>query len=161
MNTTLSNQTAEETLGNAAAPSEAEPAKFTEQAIRAAYARTRTGADFPRLIQDLKKLGIVSYDHMLESGSNIFHGQDGQSVSLSNMGPSVPVNDRADVELLKKHISEHQRGLTSYPTLCGLAGQAGVDKWTCGLLAMTCTYFDRSGRKLHVELIPTGEYEKK
>jgi|HubBroStandDraft_1064217.scaffolds.fasta_scaffold48076_2 uncharacterized protein YbcV (DUF1398 family) len=161
MNTTLRNQTAEESLGNAASSSEAEPAKFTEQDIRAAYAKTRTGADFPRLIQDLKKLGMVSYDHLLESGSNVFHGQDGQSVPLSNMGPSVPVNDRANVELLKKHISEHQRGLTNYPTLCGLAGQGGVDKWTCDLLAMTCTYFDRSGRKLHVEFIPTGEYEKK
>jgi hypothetical protein len=52
------------------------------------------------------------------------------------------------------------RGLTNYPTLCGLAGQAGVDKWTCDLLAMTCNYFDRSGRELHVESIPTGGYEK-
>ena len=77
------------------------------------------------------------------------------------MGPSVPVNAQADVELLKTHISEHQRGLTNYPTLCGLAGQVGVDKWTYDLPAMTCTYFDRSGRKLHMELIPTGEYEKK
>ena len=161
MNTAFSYRTAEETLGGAEAPSEAELAKFTEQDIRAAYAKTRTGADFPRLIQDLKKLGIVSYDHMLESGSNVFHGRDRQSVPLSNMGPSVSVNDQAAVELLKKHISKHQRGLTDYPALCGLAGQAGVDKWTCDLLAMTCTYFDRSGRKLHVEFIPTSEYEKK
>lgn len=136
------------------------PVNFTEQDIRAAYAKTRTGADFPRLIQDLKKLGIVSYDHMLASGSNIFHGEHGQSVSLSNMGPSVPVSDQADLELLKKHIADHQRGLTNYPTLCGLAGQAGVDKWTSDLLAMTCTYFDKSGRNIHVELIPTGEYKK-
>ena len=136
------------------------PVNFTEQDIRAAYAKTRTGADFPRLIQDLKNLGIVSYDHMLASGSNIFHGEHGESVSLSNMGPSVLVSDQADLELLKKHISEHQRGLTNYPTLCGLAGQAGVEKWTSDLFAMTCTYFDKSGRKMHVELIPTGEYKK-
>jgi uncharacterized protein YbcV (DUF1398 family) len=161
MNTTFSDQATEETFANATALSEAKPAEFTEQDIRAAYAKARTGTDFPRLIQDLKKLGIVSYDHMLESGSNVFHGQEGRSISLSNMGPSVPVNDQADVELLKKHISEHQRGLTNYPTLCGLAGQAGVDKWMCDLLAMTCNYFDRSGCKLHVEFIPTGEYEKK
>lgn len=160
MNNTISNQTAEKPVRNAALFSEAEPAKFTQQDIRAAYAETRTGADFPRLIQDLKRLGIVSYDHMLESGSNIFHGKHGQSVSLSNMGPSVPVSEQADSELLKKHIPEHQRGLTNYPTLCGLAGEAGVEKWTSDLLAMTCTYFERSGRKMHVELIPSGEYKK-
>jgi uncharacterized protein YbcV (DUF1398 family) len=161
MNTTLSNQTAEQTLGSTASLSKAEPTKFPEQDIRGAYAKTRTGADLPRLIQDLKKLGIVSYDHMLESGSNVFHGENWQSVSLSNMGPSAPVNAQADAELLKTDFSEHQRGLTNYPALCGLAGQAGVDKWTCDLLAMTCTYFDRSGRKLHMELISTGEYENK
>ena len=76
MNATLSNQTADHALVSTASPSEATPAEFTEQDIRAAYAKTRTGADFPRLIQDLKRLGIVSHDHMLESGSNVFHGKD-------------------------------------------------------------------------------------
>jgi len=53
----------------------------------------------------------------------------------------------------------HQRGLTDYATLCRLVGEAGVEKWVCDLLAMTCSYFDKSGRKMHVELIPTGEYK--
>jgi hypothetical protein len=35
-----------------------------------------------------------------------------------------------------------------------------VEKWTSDLLAMTCTYFDQSGRKTHVELIPDGEYKR-
>jgi uncharacterized protein YbcV (DUF1398 family) len=160
MNDTLSSQTAKKTLRGTAPFSGAEPAKFTEEGIRAAYARTRTGADFPRLIQDLKKLGIVSYDHMVEFGSNVFRDRHCQSASLRKMGLSVPVSDSADVELLKRHISDHQSGLTNYPELCGLAGAAGVEKWTSDLLAMTCTYFDKSGRRMHEELIPTGDYEK-
>jgi uncharacterized protein YbcV (DUF1398 family) len=160
MNETFTNLTAEKPIRGTASISEAEVATFTEQDIRAAYAGTRTGADFPRLIRDLKELGIVSYDHMLKSGSNVFHGKHGQIVSLSNMGPSVPVSDQPDLELLKRHISDHQSGLTNYPTLCGLAGQAGVDKWTSDLPAMTCTYFDKAGRKMHVESIPAGEYKK-
>jgi uncharacterized protein YbcV (DUF1398 family) len=138
----------------------AQPASFTEQDIRAAYAKTRTGADFPQLIRDLKTLGIVSYDHILETGSNVFRGKNGQSVSLSHKGPSVAVNPQPNLELLKKYISMHQAGQTNYPTLCGQAGEAGVEKWTSDLLAMTCTYFDKSGRKMHVELIPDNEYEK-
>lgn len=137
----------------------AEPAPFTEQDIRAAYARTRTGADFPRLIRDLKVLGIVSYDHLLETGSNIFYGKNGHSVSLANNGPAAAVNPQPNLELLKKYISMHQSGLTNYPTLCGQAGEAGVEKWTSDLFAMTCTYFDKSGRKMHVEIIPAGEYK--
>jgi hypothetical protein len=65
---------------------------FTEQDIRAAYAKTQTGADFPRLIRDLKTLGITSYDHLLETGSNIFYGRNGHSVILANNGPAVTVS---------------------------------------------------------------------
>ena len=57
-------------------------------------------------------------------------------------------------------LSEHQRGLSNYPTLCRLVGEIGVEKWVCDLFAMTCSYFDKSGQKMHVELIPDGEYKK-
>jgi uncharacterized protein YbcV (DUF1398 family) len=136
-----------------------QPAPFTEEDIRAAYAKPRTGADFPRLIRDLKALGIVSYDHSLETGSNIFYAKNGQSVILANNGPAVVVSPQPNLELLKGYIAKHQSGLTNYPTLCGQAGEAGVEKWTSDLLAMTCTYFDKSGHKMHVELIPDGEYK--
>lgn len=135
-------------------------ANFTEQDIRAIYAKTRTGADFPRLIQDLKRLGIISYDHLLETGSNIFHDKTGKSLSLSNMGPAVSVNEQPNAELLKKYISEHQRGLTNYPQICAQAGQVGVQKWTSDLQAMTCTYFDKCGRTMIVEPIPVGGNKK-
>jgi len=138
----------------------AQPAAFTEHDIRAAYAKTRTGADFPRLIRDLKALGIVSYDHLLEAGSNVFYGRNGHSVILANNGPMVAVSPQPNLELLKEYISMHQSGQTNYPTLCGQAGEAGVGKWTSDLLAMTCTYFDKSDRKMHTELIPDGEYQK-
>ena len=68
------------------------------------------------------------------------------------------MSQEPNVESLKKIISEHQRGLSDYPTLCRLVGDMGVEKWMCDLVAMTCSYFDKSGRKMHVEMIPTGEY---
>ena len=91
----------------------------------------------------------------------MFHGKNGQSVSLKDMGPAVTVSPQPDLELLKTYISMHQSGQTNYPTLCGHAGEAGVEKWTSDLLAMTCTYFDKSGCKMHVELIPDDEYKKR
>jgi hypothetical protein len=54
----------------------------------------------------------------------------------------------------------HQSGQTNYLTLCGQAGEAGVEKWTSDLLAMTCAYFEKSGRQMHVELIPDGDDAK-
>jgi len=102
----------------------------------------------------------VAYDHLLETGSNIFYGKNGHSVFLANNGPAVAVSPQPNLESLKKYISMHQGGLANYPTLCGQAGEAGVGKWTPDLLASTCTYFDKSGRKMHGEMIPTGEYKK-
>jgi uncharacterized protein YbcV (DUF1398 family) len=56
-------------------------------------------------------------------------------------------------------LSEHQRGLCDYLTLCRLVGELGVAKWVCDLFAMTCSYFDKAGQKTHVELIPVGKYK--
>jgi uncharacterized protein YbcV (DUF1398 family) len=52
---------------------------------------------------------------------------------------------------MEKSLNAMLGNQTAEQTLCGLARQAGVDKWTCDFLAMTCTYFDRFGHTLHVE----------
>jgi uncharacterized protein YbcV (DUF1398 family) len=137
----------------------AQPAVLTAETLRAIYSRPRTGADFPALVRELKSVGIVSYDHVIETGANVFHGKNGETLTLPNMGPAHPVSDRPNLDALKKIISEHQRGLSNYPELCRLVGEVGVEKWVCDLRAMTCSYFDKAGHKMHVEQIPTGEYK--
>lgn len=139
----------------------AQPASFTVENLRAIYSRPRTGADFPALVRELKSAGVTSYDHMIETGTNVFHGRGGDTLILEKMGPSCPVSVRADVESLKRIILEHQRGLSDYSTLCRLVGEVGVAKWECDLFAMTCSYFEKSNRKMHVELIPDGEYKNR
>jgi len=79
---------------------------------------------------------------------------------LDKMGPPCPVSIQPDVESLKRIISEHQRGLSNYPTFCRMAGDVGVEKWVCDLSAMMCSYFDKSGEKMHAEPTPDGEYKK-
>jgi len=79
----------------------AQPALFTEQDIRVAYAKRRTAADFPRLIRNLKALGIASYDHLLETGSSVFRGKNEHAVTLANNGPTVTVSPQPNLELLK------------------------------------------------------------
>ena len=138
---------------------DAQPTSLTAESVKAIYSRPRTGADFPALIRELKGVGVVSYDHMIETGANVFHASNGGTLTLGNMGPACPVSDRPDLESLKRIIAEHQRGRSDYPTLCRLVGEVGVEKWVCDLDAMTCSYFDKSGNLMHVELIPEGEYK--
>jgi transporter family protein len=131
---------------------------FTEADIRAAYAKVKSGPDFPALVRDLKNLGIRSYDHVLAAGANVFRGANGHAIRLGQMGPAVPVADHSDVPLLLRHIAAHQKGLSDYPTICRQAGEAGVAKWVSDLDAMTVTYLDTSDNVMHVEAIPAGDY---
>lgn len=133
---------------------------FTAENIKAAYSRPRTGEGFPALVRELKGVGVKDYDHVIETGANLFHASNGEALTLEKMGPACPVSARPDLDSLKRIISEHQRGLSDYPTLCRLVGEVGVAKWVCDLFAMTCSYFDKAGSPMHVELIPDGEYKK-
>lgn len=130
------------------------PRSFTADDIRAIYTRPTTGADFPGMIRALKGAGVASYEHLVETGGNVFFGEDGGTLALEKLGPACPVSREADLALLERTISEHQRGLSDFPTLCALVGRAGIAKWVCDLAAMSCSYFDRAGKKILVESIP-------
>jgi uncharacterized protein YbcV (DUF1398 family) len=127
---------------------------FTKNLIEAAQARVKTGADYPRLVQELKHMGVHSYDHVVADGSNVYHGADGHTVTISHSQEQIPVATGSSAEALRQTIAIHQQGKTDYPTFCRQAGEAGVAKWTSDLRAMTVTYSDRSGRAIVVEAIP-------
>lgn len=132
---------------------------FSAEAIREIYTRPRSGFNFPALVRELKAAGVASYEHVIETGANVFHSKDGAMLTLDKMGPPCPVSDQVDAESLRKIIAQHQQGLSDYPTFCRLAGNIGVARWVCDLSAMTCSYFDKSGNSMHVEAIPEGGYQ--
>jgi uncharacterized protein YbcV (DUF1398 family) len=104
---------------------------FTVQQILDAHAKTKTGADYPHYVQELKTLGIVKYDFEIESGKNIFFAQDGNSVvNVSTNSIYRIVSDDASPEQLRHIINIHQKGQTDFPTFCIQAAEAGVYKWT-------------------------------
>jgi uncharacterized protein YbcV (DUF1398 family) len=127
---------------------------FTKEQIEAATAEVRTGADYPRLVQNLKELGVRTYEHMVADGSNIYYGDENHSVRIAHAQKPIPVADRPSAEKLKHAIGIHQRGQTTYPEFCQQAGEAGVSKWDSDLEQMTVTYVDRADRVLVVEPIP-------
>ncbi len=130
---------------------------FTKEMIVAAQARVKSGADYPRLVQELKEMGVQSYDHVVAEGSNVYYGGGGQAVTVSQSQERIPVAAQSSAEKLRQNISIHQQGKTDYPTFCWQAGEAGVAKWTSDLRAMTVTYSDRSGKPIVVEPIPAAK----
>ncbi|MGH7980902.1 MAG: DUF1398 family protein, partial [Limisphaerales bacterium] len=59
--------------------------------LRRQTSRRFNPPDFPTLIRELKGIGVTSYDHMIETGANVFHGGNGGALTLANMGPACPV----------------------------------------------------------------------
>ena len=131
---------------------------FTKEQIQEASSKVKSGADYPRLVQDLKKMGILKYDHFVTDGSNIYYGADNFSLKTEHDQEPIPINNTSSADKLKHTIKIHQAGQTDYPTFCLQAADAGVEKWVSDLAKMTVSYVDKAGQTLVEEAIPAGDY---
>lgn len=127
---------------------------FTIDQIHDAFSRVKSGADFPKFVQDLKGIGVTHYDNYVSDGRTRYYGTDDFTLDVEPKYPALDVNPVSSSEQLKDAISIHQQGQTDYPTFCQQAAAAGVEKWTTDMYEMTVTYLDKAGHKLTVEPIP-------
>lgn len=126
---------------------------FTIEQIKAAHSKVKSGADFPAYISDLRDLGVVSYDTFVSDGHTDYHGAEG-AVSSAAKYDEKPIADLSDGTQFQTDLKLHQKGQTDYPTFCDDAAKSGIEKWTVDIPAMTCTYFDKSGKEILREKIP-------
>ena len=132
--------------------------KFTLEEMLAAHAKTKTGADFPKYIKEIKALGLVTYDFFVKDGVVVYHGENGYEVKGNpKYGPLV-ISKTANAEALRHTIAIHQQGQTDFITFCNQAAEAGVEKWVIDTSHMVCNYVDLNGDILVSEPIPTGDY---
>jgi uncharacterized protein YbcV (DUF1398 family) len=127
---------------------------FTLNQIREAHSRVKSGADFPSYIQDMKKLGVQSYEHFVNDGHITYQGASDFNLSAPPKWDPVPVAPVGKPDMLSHEISIHQKGQTDYLTFCRHAAGAGVEKWVVDIKNMMCTYYDRSGGNMVAEPIP-------
>jgi uncharacterized protein YbcV (DUF1398 family) len=133
--------------------------KFTLEEMLAAHAKTKTGADFPKYIQEIKAMGLVTYDFFVKDGVIIYHGENGYEVKGYPKYEPLTINKTANAEALKHTITIHQQGQTDFITFCNQAADAGVEKWTIDTHHMVCNYAGQNGNIMVSEPIPTGEYK--
>jgi uncharacterized protein YbcV (DUF1398 family) len=127
---------------------------FSLAQIHYAYDKVKSGADFPRFVQDLKDLGVISYDNHVADGLTMYFGTETFALEGEPKYSSLTIQDNSSAEKLRTALSIHQQGETDYPTFCRQAAEAGVEKWSVHLLDMTVTYFDKQGNSLIMETIP-------
>ena len=127
---------------------------FTLDQIKAAHSQVKSGADFPKYIQDIGKLGVLEYVHFVADGHTTYYGTDGFELSGPSKWEPHEIALTGNSEKLKTDLKIHQQGTTSYPIFCEQAAAAGVEKWVVDIKQMNCVYYDRTGNALLTENIP-------
>ncbi|MFM6975791.1 MAG: DUF1398 domain-containing protein [Sphingobacteriaceae bacterium] len=127
---------------------------FSLNQIQSAHAKVKSGADFPRYIQNLIQLGLKSYETFVSDGHSVYFGEADFTLRSDSKYPSLSISDQSDSEKFKHYLKIHQLGETDYRTFCNHAAECGVEKWIIDTTAMTCVYYDKAGNELIKETIP-------
>ncbi len=127
---------------------------FTIEEIKAAHSKVKSGADFPAYIQDIKKLGVVSYETFVSDGHTDYSGEAGYKAALPTKYDVLTVAAICNAEQFKADLKTHQQGQTDYITFCNDCAKSGIEKWVVSIDEMSCTYYDKAGNEILVEEIP-------
>jgi len=131
---------------------------FTLQQIKDAHSKVKSGADFPRYIQELKQLGLTRYEFMVSNGDTVYFGHNGYQVNSGQRFEPREIKYPASIEQMRRDIEIHQQGGTDFPTICIQAAANGVAKWVIDFEKMLCIYYDLDGNEMIAEPIPEAEY---
>ncbi|WP_426791729.1 DUF1398 domain-containing protein [Sphingobacterium sp. WOUb80] len=127
---------------------------FTVAQIKTAHSKVKSGADFPAYIQDIKKLGVTSYDVFVADGHSDYYGPNDYKASSPASHEPLAIGEPVDAEQFKKGLKEHQQGKTDYPTFIAMCATCGIEKWTVFLDKMSCVYYDKAVNEILAEEIP-------
>ncbi len=130
---------------------------FTLDQIKEAHSKVKSGADFPAYIQEIKQLGVRSYETFVNDGHANFYGENAFRISSLAKYPALGVSDRSNAEQFILDLKAHQQGKTDFLTFCKDCANSGIEKWEVDLSKMNCTYFDQAGNEMLVELVPTAK----
>ncbi|RZA02394.1 MAG: DUF1398 domain-containing protein [Sphingobacteriaceae bacterium] len=127
---------------------------FTLEAIKAAHAKVKSGADFPKYIQELKTLGVKNYTCCVSDGHVSYESIDGETIQSPAKYSELTITQQTHAEQFIQRLKLHQQGGTDYLTFCKECADAGIEKWLVDLPTMTCTYFDTQSVNILTENIP-------
>ncbi|MDQ0475654.1 MULTISPECIES: DUF1398 domain-containing protein [Chryseobacterium] len=126
--------------------------KFTSEQIH--EAQTESGNIFPVLIRQLKLLGVVNFITFVTDGHTDYFDDEKESIT-SEATHDLLISENTNAEKFLERLKLHQNGGTNFQTFCQDCAENGIDCWIVDLQKMTCTYYDKSGKEILVEKIPT------
>lgn len=127
---------------------------FTVEQIKEAHSKVKSGADFPKYIQEIKDLGVTAFETWVIDSHTKYFGKDHFQTKSDSMYENLVIANDSDKEKFSHYLGIHQQGKTDYFTFCKDCAETGIEKWFVCLDAMTCTYYDKAGKQILVEQIP-------
>ena len=128
---------------------------FTIQQIHEAHAKVKSGADFPKYMQDIIALGVTSFETFVFDNHTHYYGTNDFQIASEGFSESITIADESNVEQFKSDLKSHQQGNTDYMTFLNDCAKSGVEKWIVVMDKMTCSYYDKVGNEMVVEVIPS------
>lgn len=127
---------------------------FTLEQINSAHSKVKSGADFPKYIQNIKNFGVTYYETFVTDGRTDYYGANEYKTSSVATYGALTIAQVSNIKQFKIDIKAHQQGKTDYLTFCSDCAKSGIEKWVVCMEKMTCTYYDKAGNGILVEEIP-------
>ena len=128
---------------------------FTIQQIHEAHSKVKSGADFPKYMQDIIALGVTSFETFVFDNHTNYFGAANFQTSSEGFANHLTVAENCNIEQFKSDLKSHQQGNTDYMTFLSDCAKSGIEKWIVVMDKMTCSYYDKQGSVVLVEKIPT------
>ena len=125
----------------------------TAEQLKEAHSKVKSGADFPKYMQEIKGLGVTSYEVCLADGRSYYYGDNKHTIEIAPKYPPIIVSQILNRDYLIKHLKAHQEGKTDYLTFIKMCAETGVEKWKIRINDTTCTYIDHKGNEILKENI--------
>lgn len=127
---------------------------FTVEQIKAAHSKVKSGADFPKYIQEIKALGVIAFETWVRDSHTEYFGANNYKALSARMYEDMSIVNSSDKSKFEHYLKIHQQGETDYFTFCRHCAETGIEKWFVSLDKMTCTYYNKAGNEILVEQIP-------
>lgn len=98
---------------------------FTIAQIKEAHSKVRSGADFPKYIKAIKKLGVTHYNSYVADGHIDYFDGNNQQVTVPAKYDKLPIAGESNIEAFKTDLKAHQQGKTDFPTFCKDCAKSG------------------------------------
>lgn len=128
---------------------------FTIQQIQLAHSNVKTGADFPKFMQELIYLGVTSFETFVTDNHTNYFGRNNFQIQSEGYTSQLNISNQSNKQQFTSDLKSHQEGNTDYLTFLNDCAKSGVEKWVVNVSTMTCSYYDKAGNELLVEKIPT------